>query len=211
MNQLLGVMAHETGHITGGHLARGAEAYKGASNLSIASLVLGAAAILAGSPDAGMAAMMAGQTAAQRNFLAYNRVQESSADQAGATFLEKAGISGDGLIEFFGKLQQQELLSRIAQDPYVRTHPLNRDRILRLQGRVEESAARDIPMRADWQERFLRLKGKALRISEQARQDTQDLSPVGPVCRSALRPCLCLAQCGRTGKSLRRGARSGRA
>lgn len=160
VNQLLGVIAHEAGHISGGHLARGADAYRGAANLSIMSLVLGAAAVLAGSPDAGMAAMMMGQSAAQRNFLSHNRVQESSADQAGATFLEEAGVSGKGLIEFFEKLQQQELMSRVAQDPYVRTHPLNSQRIMMLRNRVEESKTRDTPIRADWQEKFERLKAK---------------------------------------------------
>ncbi len=160
VNQLLGVIAHETGHITGGHLARIGDAYAKAGSYSILSMVLGAAAMIAGSPDAGMGILMAGQNAAQRSVLAYSRVQESSADQAGASFLEGIEVSGNGLIEFFEKLRQQEILSQINQDPYIRTHPLTSQRILRLQGRVETSPYKDTPIRADWQDKFERLKAK---------------------------------------------------
>lgn len=160
VDQLAGVIAHETGHISGGHLSRFGEAAGAATSATIISMVLGAAAVLAGSPDAGMGMMMAGQSVARGQFLAYTRVQESAADQAGVQFLEKAGYSGVGLIEFFEKLRHQEILAQIRQDPYVRSHPLNRQRIQSLTNVVEKSPAFRKPPNPELNERFLRLKAK---------------------------------------------------
>jgi predicted Zn-dependent protease len=160
INQLLGVIAHETGHISGGHLARMGDAAQSAGNLSIISMVLGAAAILAGGGDAGMGIMMAGQSVAQRSFLSYSRVQESAADQAGAQFLTEAGISGRGLIEFFGKLRNQEILAQVRQDPYVRSHPLNRQRMSALEQEVTSSPHYNKAPDANINEAFDRLKAK---------------------------------------------------
>src|SRR3546814_8431761 len=93
-----------------------------ATGITIMSLLLGAAAAAAGAPDAAMAIMAGGQQAAMGKFLAFSRTQESSADQAGASFLYKAGISGKGSLDFFRKLQNQEYRLAIPQtDSYDRT------------------------------------------------------------------------------------------
>ncbi|UTW57316.1 M48 family metallopeptidase [Kordiimonas sp. SCSIO 12603] len=160
VNQLLGVIAHETGHIAGGHLVGIRDAASTAGNFSILSLVLGAAAIAAGSPDAGIGLLAAGQTVAQRQFLAFNRVQESSADQAGAKYLNELGISGKGLIQFFDKLRDQEVLAYIRQDPYIRSHPLNRTRILSLEQVLGQSEYYNKPPNPKHNEQFNRLKAK---------------------------------------------------
>lgn len=160
VDQLIGVIAHETGHISGGHIARMGEVAQSAGNMSIISMVLGAAAILAGGADAGMGLIMAGQSVAQRQFLAYSRKQEAATDQAGAIFLEKVGISGRGLVEFFQKLRHQELLAQVRQDPYVRSHPLNRHRIAALQEVVESSPYYNTPPNPENEETFQRLKAK---------------------------------------------------
>ena len=160
IDQLLGVIAHETGHIAGGHLSRIGEVASTAGGISIMSMVLGAAAILAGGGDAGLGIMMAGQSVAQRQFLAYSRVQESASDQAGARYLRESGISGRGLVEFFDKLRDQEILAQIRQDPYVRSHPLNRQRILALEQEVTSSPFYDTPPNAANEEAFNRLKAK---------------------------------------------------
>ena len=107
-NEVQGVIAHELGHITGGHIIRFGEGAKAATGITILSLLLGAAAMAAGAGDAGMAAMMAGQQAAMGKFLAFNRTQEASADAAGVGFLNRAGISGRGSISFLHKLRSQE-------------------------------------------------------------------------------------------------------
>ncbi|UTW53843.1 M48 family metalloprotease [Kordiimonas sp. SCSIO 12610] len=160
VNQLIGVIAHETGHIAGGHLVRNSDYATASTATALTSLVLGAAAILAGSPDAGIGIISAGQSVAQRQYLAYNRVQESSADIAGIQYLEAAGVSGRGLIQFFDKLRDQEILAQIRQDPYVRSHPLNRQRILSLQEGVSKSPYFRAPPNKKHNEQFNRIKAK---------------------------------------------------
>lgn len=148
-NQVIGVLAHETGHITGGHLARTQDALSDASTLAIVSMLVGVAALAAGGGDAGAAIMMSSSELAGRNFLAYSRTQESSADQAGLGFLNATHQSAKGLIQFFQKLQtQQNLLVEGRVDPYIQSHPLTPDRIAALQTNAQASPywnAKDTP------------------------------------------------------------------
>jgi len=117
VNQLQGVIAHELGHVAGGHSIRIQDGSNEATGISLATLVLGALAIAAGAGDAGMGIMMAGQRAAIGRFLAFSRTQESSADSAGAKYLSAAGISGKGSIEFFKKLAESGNLIATAFSP----------------------------------------------------------------------------------------------
>ena len=129
-----GVLAHELGHVAGGHAVRFNEGVAPATNITLLSLVVGAALIAAGAGDAGVAAMMAGQQAAQGKFLAFSREQESRTDQAGAQYLQKAGVDGQGMINFFRQLQGEEYRLAIPQDnSYNRTHPLSGERIAALE------------------------------------------------------------------------------
>ncbi len=137
--QVIGVIAHETGHITGGHVARMSDAFAAATTPMLITMGLGMIAMLAGSPDAGMALLSSGQHIAERTILKHSRVQESSADQAAVTFLTRAGLSGQGLVEMQEKFRHMEVLSARNQNPYVRTHPLSSDRIQALSRRVETS------------------------------------------------------------------------
>ena len=107
-NEVQGVIAHELGHVVGGHAVRYDEGASVASGISIASLIIAAAAIAAGASEAGMGILSAGQQAAMGKFLAFSRGQEGTADAAGAQYLSKAGISGRGSITFFKKLQNFE-------------------------------------------------------------------------------------------------------
>lgn len=138
-NQVIGVIAHETGHIAGGHLTRRKEAAEDATVPYIISMLLGVAAIAAGAPDAGVGIMAGGSQIAQRSILAFTRQQESSADQAGMTFLEKTGQSGRGMLEVFEGFAENEILVSRKQDPFARTHPMSRERYAALQERVEKS------------------------------------------------------------------------
>ncbi len=134
VNQLQAVIAHELGHVAGGHAIRGSEGQSAATKISILSLVLAAAAAAAGAGDAAMGVLMAGQQAAMGNFLSFTRAQESSADLAGASYLSGAGINGEGSLEFFKKLGNQEFRLAIPQDDsYGRTHPLSSERIASLE------------------------------------------------------------------------------
>ena len=163
VNEVQGVVAHELGHITGGHIVRQSDNARAASNISILSLIAGIGAALAGAGDAAMAAIMAGQRAALGKFLAYTRVEESSADLAGAQYLADAGISGKGSLEFFGKLQNQEFRYGYSQDDeaaFTRTHPLSGDRIAILREVYQKDRAWDAPTDAELQRRFVRVKAK---------------------------------------------------
>lgn len=131
-NQLKGVIAHETGHIAGGHLVRGPEAYQKVETPMLVTLLLGVAAFAAGAPDVGAALLLGSQQVAQRQILAYSRTQESSADQAGVSYLTKIKQSPQGMLDVFDKFADQEILSGQRQDPYARSHPLSRERIAAL-------------------------------------------------------------------------------
>ncbi len=161
VNQLQGVIAHELGHVAGGHSIRIAEGAKEATGISIATMVLGALALAAGAGDAAMGLMMAGQQAAMGKFLAFSRTQESSADLAGARYLSAAGISGKGTLEFFKKLANEEYRIAIyAKDSYDRTHPLSGERISALEQVYQKDPAWNRPSDPRLEARFERVKAK---------------------------------------------------
>lgn len=170
VDEFAGVLAHETCHIACSHRISRGEAAASAGAFSILSLVLGAAAIAAGGGDAGIGIFAAGQTVAQRQFLSYNRGQESEADLAGARYLETVGVSPTGMIRFFDKLRDQEILAQIRQDPYVRSHPLNRTRILQLQQTASASAYFNAPPNEFHNEIFKRLQAKLRGYLDEPRQ-----------------------------------------
>jgi len=160
-NQLQAVIAHELGHVAGGHVIRMGEGVKAATGITILSLVLGAAAIAAGAGEAGMGIIMAGQQAAQGSFNSFTRAQESSADLAGAAYLSKAGYSGKGSLEFFKKLQNQEYrLAVYATNSYDRTHPLSSERIDALTQIYHNDPAWNRPTDPAIELRFQRVKAK---------------------------------------------------
>lgn len=160
--QLIGVIAHETGHISGGHLSRTQEALAGATLPIIIGTLLGVAALAAGSPDAGIAGIQLGQHVAERSVLAYSRTQESAADQAAVKFLNATGQTSRGLLETFDRFSDQEVLSGRNQDPYVRSHPLSRERIGALAHLVETSPYSDRPDKADHVARYEMMKAKII-------------------------------------------------
>lgn len=160
-NEVQGVIAHELGHVVGGHAVRFDEGASVASGISIASLILAAAAMAAGAGEAGMGILSAGQQAAMGKFLAYSRGQEGTADASGAQYLSTAGISGRGSISFFKKLQNFEFRLGIPQeDSYGRTHPLSGERISVLQDKYSTDPAWDAPLNPKWENDFKRIKAK---------------------------------------------------
>ena len=161
--QLVGVIAHELGHISGGHLVRGTEAMHNASIESILGMIAGlAAGILAKNSQAGMATIGGAQELAQRNYFGFSRVVEGSADAAGMRFLDRAGFSAQGFYEFMHKLKGQEFLSSSRQSQYSRTHPLTQDRIEAISYHVEHAAASDKKLPAEYEEMYGRIKAKLL-------------------------------------------------
>lgn len=163
VNQLQGVVAHELGHVLAGDSIRSSQGVKQATGISILSLVLGAAAMAAGAGDAGMGIMMAGQRAAEGEFLAFTRSQEATADASGAIFLSKAGISGKGMLDFFSKLQNEEYRYGIySKDSFDRDHPLSSERIEALEQKLKSDPAWGKTSDPALEARFQRVKAKLL-------------------------------------------------
>ncbi|MDP7468346.1 MAG: M48 family metalloprotease, partial [Alphaproteobacteria bacterium] len=146
--QVKGVIAHEAGHIAGGHLARLQEALKHAQLESIIAMVLGAG-IIAGSGGeaggAGGAVIMGGQEIAGRNLLKYTRGQEAAADQAAMSYLDRTGQSSKGMEDFMRILAQHEAIYVGQSDPYLRSHPMTRDRVEVIGNHVANSRWSDVP------------------------------------------------------------------
>jgi predicted Zn-dependent protease len=163
VNQVQGVVAHELGHVIAGDSIRSQEGAKQATGISILSLVLGAAAMAAGAGEAAMGIMMAGQRAALGEFMAFTRVQEATADATGSRLLSKAGISGKGMLDFFGKLQNEEYrLAIYSKDSFDRDHPLSSERIQALQQKLQGDPAWNKPTDPALEARFERVKAKLL-------------------------------------------------
>lgn len=139
-DMLLGVIAHETGHMAGGHLAKGAEKLKDAQLGTILSTVLGAAAAAAtGKVEAAAAVMTGANTTLQRNVLSFSRTNENAADQAALGYLDKLNISASGMVDMFTLLKREERQHFGKPDPYLMTHPLTNERIEHIQNHVDRS------------------------------------------------------------------------
>ncbi|MBC7769745.1 MAG: M48 family metallopeptidase [Phycisphaerales bacterium] len=159
-NEVIGVLAHETGHISGGHLARSREAMDQAMFPMLISIGLGVLAIAAGAPDAGAALISGSQQFAMSNFVRHTQVQESAADQAGAQYLEASGQSGRGLISFFNEqLRPYEFMTR-RMPPYMMTHPYSSDRVESLRQRIEGAQHYETPEDEENLRRFRFMQAK---------------------------------------------------
>jgi predicted Zn-dependent protease len=162
-NEIEGVIAHELGHIEGGHISLADQHARPATRIALLSLLLGIAAVAAGAPEAGMAAMSAGQQVAMSNYLSFSRAQEGSADASAVRHLDDAHVSGKGMLSFFGKLRQQEYRltsSYDAIDPYAQTHPMTADRQMALEADLKKSRWWNAPIDPAKEARFLRVKAK---------------------------------------------------
>jgi predicted Zn-dependent protease len=136
-NEIIGVFAHETGHLAGGHLMKLREQLAAAQTASIIALLAGVGAAVAGSRSgnggAGVGAIMAPQSAIQRSLLAYVRTQEDQADHAGVKFLNATGQSARGMLDLFKRLGDEALFNSRYIDPYLQTHPLPPERVAALE------------------------------------------------------------------------------
>ncbi|MEZ5995865.1 MAG: M48 family metalloprotease [Hyphomonadaceae bacterium] len=172
-NEIIGVLAHETGHIAGGHVQRSRGAINQAMGPMLISIGLGVLAIAAGAPDAGAALIAGSQQFAMADFVRFSQAQESSADQAGATFLEASGQSGRGLISFFDhEIRPYEFMVRRAP-PWMMTHPFASDRVEALRQRVESASHRDAVDTEDNIRRFQFMQAKLIGF---IRSESQTLS-----------------------------------
>ena len=145
-NQITGVLAHETGHIAGGHLARLREQLANATTQSIIAMILGVGAMVAagrsgntGMSQAGAAAIAGPTQAIQNSLFGYLRAQEDQADRAGVKFLTATGQSAKGMYQTFKRLGDQTLYQTQYMNPYMQSHPLPSERVAALEGMAKAS------------------------------------------------------------------------
>lgn len=161
--ELIAVMAHELGHISGGHLIRGRDALELASYESILGTIIGlGAAVASGDSSAAAAGSLAGSSVAQRRFLAKTRTFESSADQAAISSMNRAGMNPEGMLTFLQKLEGEELLSANQQSEYVRSHPLTRNRITTVEAGVSKSPNLSQSFPKEWYDQHARMRAKLM-------------------------------------------------
>jgi len=178
-NQLIGVLAHETGHLAGGHLAKIRERLAQAQTQMIIAMLLGAGAIVAGASrggtggsglaDAGAAVVAGPQEMIRRSLLSYQRQQEESADRAGVKFLTATGQSAKGMYETFKRFTDESLFAARGADPYLQSHPMPADRVAAL-----EELARSSPSWDKKDDPALQLRHDMVRAKISAFMERQD-------------------------------------
>ena len=147
-NQIIGVLAHETGHLAGGHLAKMREQMAQAQTQMIIAMLLGAGAIVAGAragansglANAGAAAVSAPGEVIRRTLIAYVRQQEENADRAGVKFLTATGQSAKGMYETFKRFSNDSLFAARGADPYLQSHPMPAERVAALEEMARSSS-----------------------------------------------------------------------
>jgi predicted Zn-dependent protease len=161
-NELIGVLAHETGHMAGGHLARGSDAMAKASIPMLLSMAVGVAAMIAGAGEAGMAIMEGGQQIAQAQFNQFSRAQEATADQMGQKFLRETHQSGEGMVHIFERMADEQARASAHPDAYASDHPADRDRVVALQTVADSSPYANVKDSPEAQHEFDMLKAKVI-------------------------------------------------
>jgi predicted Zn-dependent protease len=177
-NQLIGVLAHETGHLAGGHLAKMREQMAQAQTQMIIAMLLGVGAVVAGArsnnpnngmADVGAAAIAGPQEMIRRNLISYVRQQEENADRAGVKFLTATGQSPKGMYETFKRFTNDSLFAVRGADPYLQSHPMPAERVAAL-----EELARSSPYWDKKDDPALQLRHDMMRAKISAFMERQD-------------------------------------
>jgi predicted Zn-dependent protease len=177
-NQVIGVLAHETGHLAGGHLAKLHEQLAQAQTQMIIAMVLGAGAVIAGGKNggstggltnAGAAALSAPTEVIRHTLLAYQRQQEENADRAGVKFLTATGQSAKGMYDTFKRFSDESLFAAHGADPYLQSHPMAPERVAAL-----EEVARSSPFWDKKDDPALQARHDMMRAKISAFMERQD-------------------------------------
>jgi len=149
-NEIIGVLAHEAGHIAGGHLAKMRQQIENASTTALLALLLGAGALVAGAASGsasganiGAAAISAPQSIIMRSLLSYQRAHEEAADRAGVKYLTATGQSPKGMYDTFKRLADQTMYQAQGADPYMQSHPMPQERVAALEELAKSSPTWD--------------------------------------------------------------------
>lgn len=168
--QVIGVLAHETGHLVGGHVYRLRERLREAQLIAIISTLLSAAAAAGTRDSEAMGGAIAGQQTAQNYLFSYVRSQERAADRYAVEIMDRIGVSSEGMLDFFALLRGQEALISSRQDPYLRTHPLTQDRIEFFRQHVQNSPHTGNRVSEQLQRRHARMRGKLIGFLQSPRR-----------------------------------------
>src|SRR5947199_6547406 len=176
-NQIIGVLAHETGHLAGGHLSKMREQLAQAQTQMIIAMLLGAGAMVAGArtgpgsglANAGAAAIQGPQEMIRRSLLSYVRQQEENADRAGVKFLTTTGQSAKGMYETFRRFTNDSLFAARGADPYLQSHPMPAERVAAL-----EELARSSPYWETKDDPAMQLRHDMVRAKVSAFMERQD-------------------------------------
>jgi predicted Zn-dependent protease len=177
-NQLIGVLAHETGHLAGGHLAKLREELARAQTGMIVAMLLGVGAMVAGARsnnpnngigNIGAAAVSAPQAVLQNTLLAYQRQQEENADRAGVKFLNATKQSAKGMYDTFKRFSDDSLFASRGADPYMQSHPMPVERVAAL-----EELAKSSPYWNVKDDPALQLRHDMMRAKTSAFMEQQD-------------------------------------
>jgi predicted Zn-dependent protease len=177
-NQLIGVFAHETGHLAGGHLAKFREELARAQTQMIVAMLLGVGAMVAGARSSnanngasqiGAAAFSAPQAMLQGSLLAYQRQQEENADRAGVKFLNATGQSAKGMYDTFKRFSDDSLFAARGADPYMQSHPMPAERVAAL-----EELAKSSPYWSTKDDPALQLRHDMMRAKTSGFMEQQD-------------------------------------
>jgi predicted Zn-dependent protease len=174
-NEIIGVFAHETGHLAGGHLLRLREQLASAQTASIIAMLASVGAMVAGARsgasegggNVGGAAVMAPQAAIMRSLLAYVRTQEDQADHAGVKFLTATNQSPKGMVDLFKRLTSESLFNSRYIDPYMQSHPMPAERVAALEVLAKASPYWDVKDPPDLQLRHDLMRAKLSGFLEQ--------------------------------------------
>lgn len=169
-NQVVGVMAHEAGHAAGGHPLRSGEMMRAGMMPMLLTLGLGILAAAAGAPDAAAGLLSSANYFGALGALTYSREQESRADQAALTYLERSGLSGRGLVEFFDAFRYEEVFSEARRFPYFQSHPISSERIENLRRRAEDQKHYNVVDSPEALAEHAIMKAKLLAFTQPAQQ-----------------------------------------
>ena len=182
--EVVGTMAHETGHVLRGDISRGPEQERDMIGRSLGALLIaGAAGVALHDGGVGAGAALGGISMAQRHYLSFSRGQEEGADSAAVQMLDRLGWSSRGLLRLFEQLDDEDALVNDRRDPFLLTHPLTRDRIDFMRRHIAASHAGDLPpqMNAAYQrvrakrDGFLSIAGTVLRAYPESDQSAPAL------------------------------------
>jgi predicted Zn-dependent protease len=168
-NEVIGVIAHESGHVAGGHLTLQREQMATAQMMAVAGMLLGAGAMVAGagnrssnSSNGGVGVMLGAQEIAGRTLLSYQRGEEQAADRAAIKYLEMTSQSPKGLLDTFKRLSDDMMFKTAGIDPYLMSHPMPQDRIANLTSIANASAYFNVKDSAGLQTRHEMMRAKLL-------------------------------------------------